>query len=230
MGGAYEKALVPRFARRGADGRDRAQTSLVSAGLEADGGAPQTLTVPDGSTVLRIPDGAASIRYTLTVQARYQKNDGNLKNLTFTYTIRYSGDVSLELQYTLSTGAQTTIRCANGQNKTAQTVYSDELTEGLLPFTLTLTVQAIGVTDLTKLVDAGGLTGLAGDQLKLYGILLLSGLSGAGRRHIHLPLARRRADAGKAGQDQNKIRLSGVNSAKPCVPKKPACDRYVSAS
>jgi len=37
---------------------------------------------------------------------------------------------------------------------------------------LALIVQAIGVTDLTKLVDAGGLTGLAGDQLKLYGILL----------------------------------------------------------
>ena len=39
---------------------------------------------------------------------------------------------------------------------------------------LALIVQAIGVTDLTKLVDAGGLTGLAGDQLKLYGILLVS--------------------------------------------------------
>ena len=39
---------------------------------------------------------------------------------------------------------------------------------------LVLIVQAIGVTDLTKLVDAGGLTNLAGDQLKLYGILLLS--------------------------------------------------------
>ena len=39
---------------------------------------------------------------------------------------------------------------------------------------LALIVQAIGVTDLTKLVDAGGLTGLASDQLKLYGILLLS--------------------------------------------------------
>ena len=39
---------------------------------------------------------------------------------------------------------------------------------------LVLIVQAIGVTDLTKLVDAGGLTSLAGDQLKLYGILLLS--------------------------------------------------------
>ena len=39
---------------------------------------------------------------------------------------------------------------------------------------LVLIVQAIGVTDLTKLVDAGGLTNLAGDQLKLYGILILA--------------------------------------------------------
>ena len=39
---------------------------------------------------------------------------------------------------------------------------------------LVLIVQAIGVTDLTKLVDAVGLTNLAGDQLKLYGVLLVS--------------------------------------------------------
>ena len=39
---------------------------------------------------------------------------------------------------------------------------------------LVLIVQTLNVTDLTKLVDAGGLTNLAGDQLKLYGILLLS--------------------------------------------------------
>ena len=39
---------------------------------------------------------------------------------------------------------------------------------------LVLIIQAIGVTDLTKLIDAGGMTALAGGQLKLYGILLLS--------------------------------------------------------
>ena len=37
---------------------------------------------------------------------------------------------------------------------------------------LTLIAQAIGVTDLTKLIDANGMTALAGGQLKLYGILL----------------------------------------------------------
>jgi len=37
---------------------------------------------------------------------------------------------------------------------------------------LVLIAQAIGVTDLTKLIDANGMTALAGGQLKLYGILL----------------------------------------------------------
>lgn len=37
---------------------------------------------------------------------------------------------------------------------------------------LVLIVQAIGVTDLTKLIDANGMTALVGGQLKLYGILL----------------------------------------------------------
>ena len=101
------------------DGRDAAQMTITSASLAAEGGTAQTLAVPDDSTVLRIPDGAASIKYTLTVQARYQKSDGSLKNLTFTYVLRYSGDVSLELRYTLLNGTQTAIRCANGQNKTA---------------------------------------------------------------------------------------------------------------
>ena len=121
------------------DGRDAEQLRIISASLAAEGGAAQTLAVPDGSTVLRIPDGAASIKYTLTVQARYQKSDGSLKNLTFTYVLRYSGDVSLELRYTLLNGTQTAIRCANGQNKTAQTVYSDEVTDGVLAYTLALT-------------------------------------------------------------------------------------------
>ena len=39
---------------------------------------------------------------------------------------------------------------------------------------LALIVQAIGVTDLTKLVDAGGITAMAGDQLKRYMVLLVS--------------------------------------------------------
>lgn len=144
------------------DGRDAAQMTITSASLAAEGGTAQTLAVPDGSTVLRIPDGAASIKYTLTVQARYQKSDGSLKNLTFTYVLRYSGDVSLELRYTLLNGTQTAIRCANGQNKTAQTVYSDEVTDGVLAYTLALTggdaASGVEISDVSCYQSGSGKT------------------------------------------------------------------------
>lgn len=144
------------------DGRDAAQMTITSASLAAEGGMAQTLAVPDGSTVLRIPDGAASIKYTLTVQARYQKSDGSLKNLTFTYVLRYSGDVSLELRYTLLNGTQTAIRCANGQNKTAQTVYSDEVTDGVLAYTLALTggdaASGVEISDVSCYQSGSGKT------------------------------------------------------------------------
>ena len=39
---------------------------------------------------------------------------------------------------------------------------------------LVLIVQTLNVTDLTKLVNADGLTALAGDQLKLYGVMLVA--------------------------------------------------------
>ena len=136
--------------------------TITSASLAAEGGTAQTLAVPDGSTVLRIPDGAASIKYTLTVQARYQKSDGSLKNLTFTYVLRYSGDVSLELRYTLLNGTQTAIRCANGQNKTAQTVYSDEVTDGVLAYTLALTggdaASGVEISDVSCYQSGSGKT------------------------------------------------------------------------
>ncbi len=38
---------------------------------------------------------------------------------------------------------------------------------------LLLFIQAVGVTDLTKLLDSGGMTTLAGEQMKLYAVLLV---------------------------------------------------------
>lgn len=125
--------------RLGLDGKNAAQASLVSAGIQPEGGAMQELALPNGSATLTIPDGAAAIRYVLTVQARCQRSDGTLRNMTFTYVLRYSGGVGLEMQYTLLDGTVKMVRCANGQSKTAETVYSDELEDGVLPFTMTLT-------------------------------------------------------------------------------------------
>lgn len=48
--------------RLGLDGKNAAQASLVSAGIQPEGGAMQELALPNGSTTLTIPDGAAAIR------------------------------------------------------------------------------------------------------------------------------------------------------------------------
>ncbi len=76
--------------------------------------------------------------------------------------LRYSGDVSLELRYTLLNGTQTAIRCANGQNKTAQTVYSDEVTDGVLAYTLALTggdaASGVEISDVSCYQSGSGRT------------------------------------------------------------------------
>ena len=135
------------------DGQNAAQASLLSAALIPDGGSAQELATPNGSVTLTLPDGAASMRYVLTVQARCQRSDGSLRNMTFTYVLRYSGGVGLEMQYTLLDGTAKTVRCANGQSKTAETVYSDELEDGVLPFTMTLTggedASGVQITKIT---------------------------------------------------------------------------------
>ena len=70
--------------------------------------------------------------------------------------------MSLELRYTLLNGTQTAIRCANGQNKTAQTVYSDEVTDGVLAYTLALTggdaASGVEISDVSCYQSGSGKT------------------------------------------------------------------------
>ena len=142
------------------NGKNAAQASIVSAALTPDGGSAQALAVPNGSAALTLPDGAAAMRYVLTVQARCQRSDGSLRNMTFTYILRYSGGVGLDMQYTLLDGTVRTVHCANGQSKTAETVYSDELEEAVLPFTMTLSggedAEGLQITKVTCYQSGSG--------------------------------------------------------------------------
>lgn len=81
MGGAYEKALeyalVPRFARRGADGRDRAQA--VYSDELTEGLLPFTLTLTGG-------DAAGSVG--ISTVSCYQSGSGRRTTLTEPYQLR----------------------------------------------------------------------------------------------------------------------------------------------
>lgn len=119
-------------------GEDAENASIVSATCTEEGGAEQSLSVPDGSLELRIPDGATSGKYTFRVQAQYQSEDGSTQTLEYTVLLRYSGDVRLELRYTLADGTAQSVTCENRQTRTAQTVYSDQLQDAALAYTMTL--------------------------------------------------------------------------------------------
>ena len=134
-------------------GEDAEKATIVSATCAEEGGAEQSLSVPDGSVTLRIPEGATAGKYTFRVQAQHQSEDGSTQTLEYTVVVRYSGDVRLELRYTLADGTAQSVTCENRQTRTAEVVKSDSLQDGVLPYTMTLSggdadsgVQITGVT------------------------------------------------------------------------------------
>lgn len=111
-------------------------TSEASGGgkLDASGALPMTL-----------PDGTTSNTYTVlaVVLAKGQQ-------LRYEIVLRYAMDVSLEMTYSVMENgvpAARSVSCENGKTKTAEAVYDDQLTDGMLAYRL-----AIAGSDGTSLV------------------------------------------------------------------------------
>lgn len=86
-----------------------------------------------GSGSLRL-DPSTAATYTIVVTAQVQE-----QTVTFTVSIRYQSDVSLEMAYTIiNEGAATDclLTCENKKSVTAEPIYTDQLTDGLLHYTL----------------------------------------------------------------------------------------------
>lgn len=90
-----------------------------------------------GSIPMTLPDGASENLYTILVSVLV-----NGQQLRYEILLRYSMDVSLEMTYTLADGAVRTILCENGKTKTAEPIYDDQLSEGLLTYQMKLTGSA----------------------------------------------------------------------------------------
>lgn len=142
MGGAYEKALeyalVPRFARRGADGRDRAQT--VYSDELTEGLLPFTLTLTGGVT------GSITVPGQTSVTAAFDTSDW-LKPASFQ----------------LSTGAEEKLDSSQLQTeksgRSLQTVAADSFTGTLYaywPFDTEKFSNGTGLTLTAVYTPAGG--------------------------------------------------------------------------
>lgn len=103
-----------------------------------------------GSAAFRIPTGESAAVYTVQVTAKL--NSG--KTATFQITITYSSDVSAEMRYTVNidgTSGEQTVRCENGRTATPELIFSDQLEDGVLPFSFSISGEDAGAVRLEKL-------------------------------------------------------------------------------
>ena len=122
----------------GLKGKSASDAQIVSATIDGTALNPEK-----GSYQLQSAEGGAT--YTILVTAKA----GN-KTVTFTITLRYQSDVSLKMTYSiLNEGAETpcSLTCENGKTATAEPIYDDQLTDGLLTYQFAIQGEdAVNVT------------------------------------------------------------------------------------
>ena len=90
-----------------------------------------------GAIPMAMPDGASENLYTVVVSVLAAG-----QQLRYEIAVRYIMDVSLEMTFPLADGAERTVSCENGKTKTAEAIYDDQLTDGLLSYRMELVGSA----------------------------------------------------------------------------------------
>lgn len=131
-----------------AGGRIGYEMKLVGADAESAGAriinASYTSDAPSGSGELNwrdrqgrleveMPEGETSNTYRISVSAL-----ANGHTAHFEVILHFGNDVTLQMRYILDDGSERKVFCQNKQSKTADTVYDDQLTEGNLPYEMSI--------------------------------------------------------------------------------------------
>ena len=111
----------------GLKGKSASDTQILSATIDGTALNPEK-----GSYQLQASEGGAT--YTILVTAKVKD-----KTVTFTVTLRYQSDVSLQMSYTLTdpdthASIPCSLTCENGKTTTAEPIYDDQLADGLLTY------------------------------------------------------------------------------------------------
>lgn len=118
-------------------GSSAEEAQIVSASC---GSAP--MQTASGSIRLEAGSAGEATVYTILVTARAEDKD-----VTFTITLRYSSDVSLEMHYSVmdeGTAVPCVLTCENKKRVTAEPIYDNQLTDGLLAYEFRLKGEDIG--------------------------------------------------------------------------------------
>lgn len=99
-----------------------------------------------GSFAVRMPTGETSNTYRISVSAL-----ANGHTAHFEVILHVGNDVTLQMSYTLNDGSRREIFCQNKQSRTADTVYDDELTNGLLEYEMSIVGSDANRVDITSI-------------------------------------------------------------------------------
>ena len=144
-------------------GADGAEGRILGAAYVADSGRSGNLKA-NGSLPLDIAEGSSSNTYHVTVTAMVKG-----QRVDFAITIQVYTDVSLKMQYSVQeNGIWVTrqILCENTRTKTAEAVYDDQLTGGMLDFTMELmgSEESLTIVSVTCYQHGSGKTVNLGAQ------------------------------------------------------------------
>ena len=164
----YEMVLT------GADGEDG---RILSVSYTSEAGGSGNLS-ESGSLPVSMPEGASSNTYYLIVSAMVKG-----QRVTFEIEIYCYADVSLQMDYTIKEDGATVTRqifCENTRSKTAEAVYDDQLSGGMLNYTMSLIGsegENISITSVTCFQSGNGRTVTLGAEGQLE-LLLKDGKTG----------------------------------------------------
>lgn len=157
-------------------GADAGTGDIQTVTYESSTGETGTLQASDTLPMALAEE--TSKTYTLTAKALV---DG--QNMTFEVVLRYSNDVSLQMTYTLrEDGMERTgqVFCENGKERTADTIYDDQLTDGKLSYQLSVSGEdgeSVAITSV-KLYRSGGGGEISADAVGTVTLLLENGKTG----------------------------------------------------
>lgn len=159
----YEMALTGNDAKNARIKAISLQNGITSAAVSESGSVPMS-----------VPSGEASATYVFIVTVEV-----NQKTAAFTVSLRLSGDLSLQMAYTITEEGRSIpqqILCENNRTVTADTVYDDQLTDGVLSYTFTILGEDTGGVEITdvKCYQSGS---MRAERLSSFGTvkLLLDG-------------------------------------------------------
>ena len=116
-------------------GNDSDEARILSISYTSEGSDGGSLA-ESGALPLILPKAKASNTYEITAVVLHGG-----KKLKYQIYLRYVMDTQLELIYTIKEGGGTlekSILCENGKTKTAEAIYDDQLTKGVLPYSMVL--------------------------------------------------------------------------------------------